>query len=65
MWNYEKYSSPQKEGEYYLFYKNNGLQNQAVLYIQKGLQATPSVLIDPNTLNNTGTASLNLSLIHI
>lgn len=59
MWNYEKYSSPHKEGEYYLFYKNNGLQNQAVLYIQKGLQATPSVLIDPNTLNNTGTASLN------
>lgn len=59
MWNYEKYSSPFKEGEYYLFYKNDGLQNQSVLYIQKGMNGTPSVLINPNTLNEKGTASLN------
>ena len=39
MWNYAKYSSPFKEGEYYYFYKNDGLQNQAVLYRQKGLDA--------------------------
>ncbi|MCC7030210.1 MAG: S9 family peptidase [Chitinophagaceae bacterium] len=59
MWNYEKYSSPFKEGDYYLFYKNNGLQNQSVLYIQKGLDGQPSELINPNTLNDKGTAALN------
>src|SRR4026209_2860272 len=36
MWNYPKYSSPFKEGEYYYFYKNDGLQNQSILYRQKG-----------------------------
>ena len=58
-WNYEKYSNPFKEGEYYLFYKNNGLQNQSILYIQKGINGIPSELINPNTLNEKGTASLN------
>ncbi|MEZ5046339.1 MAG: prolyl oligopeptidase family serine peptidase [Chitinophagaceae bacterium] len=58
-WNYAKYSSPFKEGDYYLFYKNNGLQNQSVLYIQKGLQAEPQVFIDPNTLSKDGTVALN------
>lgn len=58
MWNYTKYSSPFKEGEYYLFYKNDGLQNQSVLYIQKGLQAEPEVFIDPNTLDEKGTSAL-------
>jgi prolyl oligopeptidase len=58
LWNYAKYSSPFKEGENYLFYKNDGLQNQAVLYIQKGLTGEPSVFIDPNKLNDKGTAAL-------
>lgn len=58
MWNYTKYSSPSKEGEYYLFYKNDGLQNQSILYIQKGITGTPSVFIDPNKLNENGTSSL-------
>lgn len=58
MWNYTKYSSPFKEGKYIFFYKNDGLQNQAVLYMQRGLDALPEVFIDPNKLNAEGTSSL-------
>lgn len=58
LWDYEKYSSPSKHGEYYLYYKNDGLQNQSVLYIQKGLDGVPAVFINPNTLNSKGTSSL-------
>jgi prolyl oligopeptidase len=58
MWNYAKYSSPFKEGEYYYFYKNDGLQNQAVLYRQKGLDAKPEVFIDPNVMSKDGTAAI-------
>ncbi len=57
MWNYPKYSSPSKEGDYYYFYKNNGLQNQSVLYRQLGLQGEPEVFIDPNTMSADGTAA--------
>lgn len=59
MWNYEKYSSPMKRGGYYFFYKNDGLQNQSVLYIQQGLNGQPSVFLDPNKLNAKGTSALN------
>lgn len=58
IWDYPKYSSPFKAGEYYFFYKNDGLQNQDVLYIQKGLNGTPEVFLDPNTLSKDGTAAL-------
>lgn len=58
MWNYTKYTTPTKEGRYYLFYKNDGLQNQSVLYIQKGINGNPEILINPNTLNDQGTSSL-------
>lgn len=60
MWNYTRYGSPFKEGDYYYFYKNDGLQNQAVLYRQKGLDAGPEVFIDPNTLSKDGTASISV-----
>ncbi|MCC6448550.1 MAG: S9 family peptidase, partial [Chitinophagaceae bacterium] len=59
MWNYEKYSTPIKEGRYYLYYKNNGLQNQSVLYIQEGLHGEATEFLNPNTLNENGTAALN------
>ncbi|HEV2832415.1 MAG TPA: S9 family peptidase, partial [Hanamia sp.] len=58
MWNYPKYGSPFKEGAYYYFYKNDGLQNQAVLYRQKGLNAEPEVFIDPNKMSKDGTAAI-------
>ena len=58
MWNYAKYSSPFKEGDYYYFYKNDGLQNQSILYRQRGLEGTPEIFIDPNTLSKDGTAAL-------
>lgn len=58
MWNFVKYSNPFKEGEYYLFYKNDGLQNQSVLYIQKGINGDPSEFLNPNTMNAAGTSSL-------
>jgi prolyl oligopeptidase len=56
--DYEKYSAPSLKGPYTFFSRNSGLQNQSVLYIQKGLEGTPEVLIDPNTLSEDGTARL-------
>ena len=56
--NYTRYSVPDQSGEWLSFYKNNGLQNQAVLYVQKGLQGMSSVLLDPNTLSDKGTKAI-------
>jgi prolyl oligopeptidase len=58
LWNYTKYGSPFKEGEYYYFHKNDGLQNQSVLYRQKGFEAEPEVFIDPNKMSKDGTAAI-------
>jgi len=58
MWNYEKYTAPFKEGEYTYFYKNDGLQNQYVVYRQKDVEE-PEVFIDPNTFSEDGTTSLS------
>jgi prolyl oligopeptidase len=58
MWNYEKYSNPFKQGNYYYFYKNDGLQNQSVLYCQKGLTGTAEEFLNPNTLSKDGTSAL-------
>lgn len=58
LWNYPKYSAPEKNGEYFTFYKNNGLQNQALLYVQKGIKGKPEILIDPNKLSIDGTVAL-------
>ncbi len=57
LWNYEKFSAPFKEGSYTYFYKNDGLQNQAVLYRQKG-DAEAEVFLDPNTFSKEGTTFL-------
>jgi prolyl oligopeptidase len=58
LWNYEKYGNPSKEGGHYFFSKNDGLQNQSVLYTADTLDATPRMLIDPNTLSKDGTVAL-------
>jgi len=57
LWNYEKYSVPFHEGAYTYFYKNNGLQNQSILYRQKGT-GPAEVFLDPNTFSKDGTSSL-------
>jgi len=58
LWNYEKYSSPARHGQYNYFYKNDGLQNQYVLYRQKDGEE-PEVFLDPNTFSIDGTTSLS------
>ena len=57
LWNYEKLGSPFKEGEYTYFYKNNGLQNQYVVYRKKG-DGPEEVFLDPNTFSEDATTSL-------
>ncbi len=57
LWNYEKVGSPFKEGDYTYFYKNDGLQDQYVVYRHKD-DASPEVFLDPNTFSDDGTTSL-------
>lgn len=59
LWNYERYSIPFKQGERYFYFKNDGLQNQSVLYTLPTLEAEPRVLLDPNTLSEDGTVALS------
>ncbi len=59
LWDYEKFSSPFKEGERYFYFKNVGLQNQNVLYTIKSLKDEPHVLLDPNALSKDGTVALS------
>ena len=58
LWNYERFSVPGKEGGQYFYTRNDGLQNQSVLFTQKSLGDTPRVLLDPNTLAADGTVAL-------
>ncbi len=58
LYNYAKYSAPSRKGDYFFFRKNDGLQNQSVLYIQKGIDGKPEVLIDPNSWSKDGTTIL-------
>ena len=57
LWNYEKFSAPFKEGSYTYFYKNDGLQNQSVLY-RENKEGKPEVFLDPNQFSADGTTSL-------
>lgn len=63
LFNYPKYSAPFKGGKNYFFFKNEGLQNQSVLYIQKGLDGKPELFLDPNKLKSDGTVALTSSAI--
>jgi len=56
--NYERYSSPNKAGDWYYYFKNDGLQNQSVMYRQKSLESEGEIFLDPNTLSDDGTVAL-------
>jgi len=58
LWNYERFSVPFKQGGRYFFSKNDGLQNQSVLYTMTALSAEPTLLLDPNKLSADGTVAL-------
>ena len=59
LWNYEKVGSPFIEGDYTYYYKNDGLQNQYVVYRKKGGEGEEEVFLDPNTFSEDATTSLS------
>jgi prolyl oligopeptidase len=60
LYNYPKFGEPFRRGSTYFFFKNDGLQNQSVVYRQTGLDGAPEVLLDPNTLSPDGTTKLSV-----
>ncbi|HEY6065008.1 MAG TPA: prolyl oligopeptidase family serine peptidase, partial [Thermoanaerobaculia bacterium] len=58
LFDYPKVGIPEKKGDRYFFFKNTGLQNQSVYYVQQGSKGAPRPLIDPNTMSADGTAAL-------
>jgi prolyl oligopeptidase len=58
LWNFERYGVPFKKGGRYFFTRNDGLQNQSVLYVTRSLGEDPKVLLDPNRLSTDGTVAL-------
>ena len=58
LWNYERYEVPVQRGGRYFYSRNDGLQNQSVLYVADGLQGQPRVLLDPNALSKDATIAL-------
>ena len=58
VWNYEKISAPSTYGDYQYYYKNDGLQNQSILYRRKGADGAEEIFLDPNKLSSDGTTSL-------
>jgi len=59
LWNYPKFGAPFRKAGRYFFFKNDGLQNQSVLYKQASLSANPETLLDPNLLSEDGTVALS------
>jgi prolyl oligopeptidase len=58
LWNYERFTAPSQRAGLYFYSRNDGLQNQNVLYVQEGLKGKPRVLIDPNKWSKDGTVAL-------
>jgi prolyl oligopeptidase len=63
LWNYERWSAPEKHGPWWIYSHNDGLQNQAVLYVTADPKARGKVLLDPNALSKDGTTSLRESAV--
>jgi prolyl oligopeptidase len=59
LWDYERRSAPERAGELYAYYRNTGLQNQAVLWVTRDLAEPGRVLLDPNTFSEDGTVALS------
>ena len=59
LFNYPRISAPFRRGDTYFFTKNDGLQNQSVYYIQKGVNGTPELFLDPNKFSADGTSTLS------
>src|ERR1700722_5122811 len=59
LWNYERFGVPSREGGRYFITRNDGLQNQSVLYTMTSLEAEPKLLLDPNKLSADGTVALS------
>jgi len=58
VWNYEKQGTPLRKGKYWFYSKNDGLQNQSVVYVKEGRDGEERVLLDPNKLSEDGTVAL-------
>ena len=63
LYDFEKCTTPFKKGNYIFYYKNNGTQNQSLLYVQDGANAAPRILLDPNTLSKEGTTSISVTAV--
>jgi prolyl oligopeptidase len=63
LWDYPKYSSPSKEGGRYFFWKNDGLQNHFVFYMQEALESKARIVINPNLLSEDGTIAVTTKTV--
>ncbi len=63
LWNFERFGKPDKRGDMYFYSRNDGLQNQSPIYVQKGISGEPRLLLDPNALASDGTMALNQTQI--
>ena len=63
LWNYPRYGLPERRGDRYFFAKNDGLQDQPILYMVDTLDGDPRVLLDPNLLSDDGTAALSTQVL--
>lgn len=63
LWNFEKQSAPTIKGNYFFYFKNDGLQNQSIWYFKKGENGEEKTLLDPNLLSEDGTTSISTTAI--